>query len=152
MGKPNQTVYFDDLVEGDTAPEFRIDKVIRSHIVRYAGASGDFNPIHHDEPLAQGLGNPGVFAMGMMSAGFLAHMLTDWLGVGNLRRFNVRFASRVWPGDSLTCSGRVVAKRKEGDDGLLDCELHVLNQDGERVIIGKASAVLPIRNAQSTDS
>ena len=147
MGKPSETLYFEDLSEGDTAPELKIDDVTRGHIVRYAGASGDFNPIHHDEPLAQRLGNPGVFAMGMMSAGLLAHMLTDWLGIGRLRRYNVRFASRVWPGDSLTCQGRVVAKRKEGEDGILDCELSVLNQNGEAIITGSAVAALPIREA-----
>jgi acyl dehydratase len=80
----------------------------RADIVRYAGASGDFNPIHVDEGYARSTGAPTVFAMGMLPAGYLAHALSDWFGgPQHLRRFKVRFTTRVWPGDEIVCSGRI---------------------------------------------
>lgn len=84
----------------------------RAAIVRYAGASGDFNPIHIDEGYARDSGAPTVFAMGMLPAGQLAHALADWFGGPHLlRRYKVRFTTRVWPGDELVCRGRVVSIR-----------------------------------------
>jgi acyl dehydratase len=80
----------------------------RADIVRYAGASGDFNPIHVDEGYARSTGAPSVFAMGMLPAGYLAHAVSDWFGgPQHLRRFKVRFTTRVWPGDEIVCSGRI---------------------------------------------
>jgi len=80
----------------------------RVDIVRYAGASGDFNPIHTDEGYARATGAPTVFAMGMLPAGYLAHALSDWFGgPQHVRRFKIRFTTRVWPGDELSCVGRV---------------------------------------------
>jgi acyl dehydratase len=80
----------------------------RADIVRYAGASGDFNPIHIDDDYARAAGAPGVFAMGMLPAGYLAHALCDWFGgPQNLRRYKVRFVARVWLGDEIVCRGRV---------------------------------------------
>ena len=80
----------------------------RTDIVRYAGASGDFNPIHTDEGYARRSGAPTVFAMGMLPAGYLAHALSDWFGGPHrLRRFKVRFTTRIWPGDEVVCVGDV---------------------------------------------
>ena len=81
----------------------------RTDIVRYAGASGDFNKIHHDEPYAQSIGLPQVFSIGMFQAGLVASCVTDHLGVENLRRINFRFREQVWPGDELTCVATVVS-------------------------------------------
>ena len=81
----------------------------RTDIARYAGASGDFNPIHIDEDYARSTGAPTVFAMGMLPAGQMAHALSDWFGgPQHLRRYKVRFTTRVWPGDELICAGAVV--------------------------------------------
>jgi acyl dehydratase len=81
----------------------------RADIARYAGASGDFNPIHVDEDYARSTGAPTVFAMGMLPAGLLAHAVSDWFGgPQHLRRYKVRFTTRVWPGDELVCSGSVI--------------------------------------------
>jgi len=84
MGK--KVLYFEEIREGDEAPPVVVANITRTHIVRYAGASGDFNPIHHDELYAIRAGNDRLFAMGMMTAGFLSHMITDWVGDGKLRR------------------------------------------------------------------
>lgn len=81
----------------------------RDDIARYAQASGDDNPIHQDEEYARSTGAPTVFAMGMLPAGYLAHAVSDWFGgPHHLRRFKVRFTTRVWPGDEIVCRGRVV--------------------------------------------
>jgi acyl dehydratase len=84
--------------------------ISRADIVRYAGASGDFNPIHVDEGYARSTGAPTVFAMGMLPAGYLATAVSTWIGgPQHLKRFKVRFTTRVWPGDEIACTGRVVA-------------------------------------------
>lgn len=129
--------------EGDQAPPFVREKITRTDIVRYAAASGDFNPIHHDELLAIRAGNDRVFAMGMMTAGYLGHLVTDWLGVGNLRKFTVRFVNRVWPGDTLICRGAIIKKYSKNGENLVDCELWVENQRGEKNVVGAATAALP---------
>lgn len=93
---------------GSSFPERTFGPLSRVDIVRYAGASGDFNPIHIDAPYARATGAPDVFAMGMLPAGYLARAASEWLGgPGGFRRFKVRFAARVWPGDLLACTGLV---------------------------------------------
>ena len=87
----------------------------RDTLVRYAGASGDFNPIHHDEGFATSAGFPTVFSIGMYQAALLATFATDWLGADSIRRFTVRFQEQVWPDDVLTCSGTVTAVEPDGD-------------------------------------
>ena len=93
---------------GRELPEVVFGPLAQVDIVRYAGASGDFNPIHIDPGYARAMGAPTVFAMGMLPAGFLASALSDWIGgAENLRRYEVRFTARVWPGDEIVCAGRV---------------------------------------------
>jgi len=122
----------------------------REDFVRYAEASGDDNPIHQDEDYARSQGAPTVFAMGMLNAGYLATALSSWVGgAQHIRRFKTRFTNRVWAGDELACTGRVVAvengvvkvtlearRRGSGPEGLgLD--------DEQTAIIGEADLELP---------
>jgi acyl dehydratase len=82
----------------------------RIQLVRYAGASGDFNPIHVDEEFARAAGYPKVFAHGMLVMGFLGQLLADWAGSPTrVMRIACRFRAITWPGDVITCSGRVTA-------------------------------------------
>ena len=111
----------------------------RTDFVRYAGASHDFNPNHHDEVYARANGNKAVFGMGMLAGGYCARLLTDWLGDGALTRLRIRFASRFWPDDVLTCTARVTGKR----EGLVDCEFQATNQAGEVIVRGDATAKVP---------
>ena len=92
---------------GDTLPERTFGPLTRTDFVRYQGASGDFNPIHHDEDFAKSAGFPTVFSVGMLQAGYLATYVTDLFGPSNVRNFRVRFSEQVWPGDVLTCTGSV---------------------------------------------
>ena len=110
------------------APEPRLfGPITRTDIVRYAGASGDFLPLHHDEEQARAAGFPTVFAMGMFQAGLLATFATDWLGAAEIRRFAVRFREQVWPGDVLVCEGKVV---DVGPDERVTVDLTCTRQGG----------------------
>jgi len=136
-------LYFDAVKEGDELPAFVVENLTRSDIVRYAGASGDFNPIHHDQTFAEAAGNPTVFAHGMLSAGFVGKCVTDYVGVQNLRQLKVRFATRVWPGDTITCRGRVTRKYDGDGAHFINGEVQALNQKGETAVQGSFIAVVP---------
>jgi acyl dehydratase len=130
-----------DLSVGQAREAVVVENLTRTQIVMYAGASGDFNPIHHDEIFAtRGAGYPSVFAHGMLSMGLTGRLLTDWLGDGVLREFGVRFVRQVWPGDTLTAKGTVTSI---GADGRVAIELVTTNQRGEPVVAGDAVAMLP---------
>jgi acyl dehydratase len=134
---------FDDVTVGDEAPVLT-HQLTRTDLVKYAGASGDFNPMHHDEVLAKAAGQPSVFGHGMFSMGLLGSALTDYVGVGNVTRFQVRFARQTWPGESLSSKLVVTAKREEDGKRLIDLAVTLANGDGEEKVVGAATAELPI--------
>jgi acyl dehydratase len=138
-----QRLFFEDVNVGDEAPSLS-HTLTRTDLVVYAGASGDFNPMHHDEVKAKAAGMPSVFGHGMFSAGLVATALTNYVGIGNLRTYRVRFAKQTWPDDVLSTRITVTDKRKE-DDNLVDLECTLVNQDGETVVTGTAVAALPAR-------
>jgi acyl dehydratase len=133
---------FADLAVGQEAPPLVVENLSRTHFVRYAGASGDFNPMHHDDTIAAQVGNPSVFGHGMLTAGLMARVVKDWLGAESLRKFQVRFAKQVWPGETLTFSATVTGVRPEEDGGLVDLALSARNQDGEEKLTGTATAAV----------
>jgi acyl dehydratase len=123
-------------------PAFRFGPVSRTDLVRYAGASGDFNPIHHDEGFARAAGLPSVMAHGMFSAGLLASFVTRWFGPGSVRRYKVRFRDRVWPGDVLEARGSVVREfAGAAGEHLAELSLELVRQDGAVVVSGSAEVV-----------
>jgi acyl dehydratase len=133
---------FDDVTIGDEAPVLR-HTLTRTDLVKYAGASGDFNPMHHDEVAAQGAGQPSVFGHGMFSMGFLGSAVTDYVGVGNLTRYQVRFARQTWPDEVLSTKIVVTGKREEDGQQLVDLTVTLSNADGEDKVVGEATAALP---------
>ena len=139
-----EKLFFEDVNEGDAAPEVR-HELTRTDLVMYAGASGDFNPMHHDEIKAQAAGLPSVFGHGMFSMGLLGRAITDWVGIGNLRTFKVRFTKQTWPGETLVSAIKVAGKRKEDGESIVDLEISLANADGEVKVAGEASAALPTR-------
>ncbi len=136
---------FEEIEVGDQAPALVVGPVTRTDFVKFAGASMDFNPNHHDELHAIRSGYDRIFAMGPLSGAYLGRLLTDWLGDTALRRFGIRFMAQLWPGDVLTCKGVVTKKYEANGEGLVDCEAFAENQRGERVVEGKATAALPQR-------
>jgi acyl dehydratase len=129
-----------DLSVGQTFSQTVVEDLSRTEIVMYAGASGDFNPLHHDEVFVKAAGYPGVFAHGMLVMGLTGRMLTDTVGDGNLLKFGGRFTKQVWPGDTLTAQAVVEAVRQEAGEAVVDLEVSTKNQQDEVVFSGHAAA------------
>ena len=133
---------FEDVEENEALPSFDL-KVTRTHIIKYVGAGGDFQPIHHDEAFAVSNGLPSIFANGLMHGGMLAKVVTDWAGYGVLKQYKIRFTGIVWPGDTLSFSGHVVHRKQVNNQNLAAVELKVVNQNGDAVIAGDALVNFP---------
>jgi acyl dehydratase len=126
---------------GDTYSEVVAENLSRTQIVQYAGASGDYNPIHSDEIFATKVaGYPTVFAHGMLTMGMTGRMVTNLVGDGRLTEYGVRFVRQVWPGDTLTATAEVTAVRSEDGVDLVDLAISTTNQDGDTVLTGTATA------------
>lgn len=128
--------------EGDTRSETMVEKVDRAMFVRYAGASGDFNPIHWNEEFAKSAGYPTVFAQGMFTAGVLATFLTNWVGETNVRRFRTRFVGQVWPGEEIRCEATVTKLYEADGERRAEVELIVRNEKGDQKIDGDATVIV----------
>ena len=119
-------------------PAFRFGPVTRHDLVRYAGASGDFNPLHYDDAFARSAGLPGVMAHGMFSAGLVGSFLAAWVEDRRVRRFKLRFRSPVWPGDILHATGSVVRTHQVGEVDLAELLLRLDRQDSSEVVTAMA--------------
>jgi acyl dehydratase len=118
-----------------------VEDLSRTQIVQYAGASGDYNPLHTDEPYAtQIAGYPTVFAHGMLTMGMTGRMLTDYVGDTRLTKYGVRFTSQVWPGDTLDASATVKAILERDGSQYVELDVVTRNQDGVEVLSGYAEA------------
>ncbi|MDO8361526.1 MAG: MaoC/PaaZ C-terminal domain-containing protein [Actinomycetota bacterium] len=130
---------------GDTRTMVVADNITRTQIVMYAGASGDYNPLHSDEVyVTKVAGYPTIFAHGMLSMGATGRLLTDWVGDGRLTKFGVRFVNQVWPGDTLTATATVAAIREEGGQHYADFTVTTLNQDDKQVVTGTFTAKIDL--------
>jgi acyl dehydratase len=125
-----------DLTVGAAQTTVLVENLTRTRIVQYAGASGDYNPLHTDGRYAREIaGYPGVFAHGMLTMGMSARAVTDWVGEEQLTRLGVRFTAQVWPGDTLTAVVTVTAV----ENGEAQLEIKTTNQDGAIVLSGSAA-------------
>ena len=130
------SVLASSLKVGDTKELLLVDDLTRTQIVMYAGASGDYNPLHSDELYArEQAGYPGVFAHGMLTMGMTGRLVTDLVGAANVTSFGGRFTSQVFPGDTLT--GKVVVDDVDG--GVVKMTVTTTNQDGVVVFAGQAT-------------
>lgn len=128
---------------GDSYSEEIVDDLTRTQIVQYAGASGDYNPVHSDEKfVTEVAGYPTVFAHGMLTMGMTGRMVTNFVGDGRLTYYGVRFTSQVWPGDTLTAKAEVADIRDEDGQKLVDLTITTTNQDDRPVLTGQATARL----------
>lgn len=142
------TPRWEELAEGATAPARTVGPLTRTDFVRYQGASGDMNPVHHDETFARAAGYEAPLGVGMFHAGVMATWATDWLGAENVRGFKIRWKEPVWPGDVLTISGRV-AKRTEaaGGERRVEVEIACTKQTGGVAAQATATFVVPAPQA-----
>jgi acyl dehydratase len=128
-----------ELKVGDRQEAEVVRELSRTQIVMYAGASGDYNPLHTDEVYAtQVAGYPSVIAHGQLTMGVTAKLVTDWIEDAELTGFGVRFARQVWPGDTLTTQATVTAVHNENGCVAVDLDVSTANQDGEAVVTGYA--------------
>jgi acyl dehydratase len=133
----------EDIKVGETRESVLVDDLKRTRIVQYAGASGDFNPLHTDDKFAvEAAGYPGVFAHGMLTMGMTGRVLTDWVGPEALLRYGVRFKAQVWPGDTLTATATVESIEDTPAGPVAHFALRTINQDGAEVVTGTAAARL----------
>ena len=128
-----------DLSIGVELPARTFGPLSRTDFVRYQGASGDFNPIHHDEEFARSAGFDTVFSVGMLQAGLLATYCTDLLGPANVRRFKTQFREQVWPGDRLIASARVVQVYEADEEPRVDLDITMTREAGGVAISGIAT-------------
>ncbi len=132
-----------DLNVGDTHEAEICRNLSRTQIVQYAGASGDYNPLHSDEIFTtQIAGYPSVFAHGMLTMGMTGKMLTNWVGDGRLKSYGVRFTSQVFPGATLTAKATVTGLREENGEHIADLEVSTVDEEGTEVVKGSATARL----------
>ena len=133
----------EELNVGDSYSEVIVEDLTRTQIVQYAGASGDYNPVHSDEKfVTEVAGYPTVFAHGMLTMGMTGRMVTNYVGDGRLTYYGVRFVNQVWPGDTLTARAEVAEVREENCETLVDLAISTTNQDEKFVLTGNATARL----------
>ena len=131
-----------ELKQGQTFEATLVEDLKRTQIVQYAGASGDYNPLHSDEIFTTKVaGYPSVFAHGMLTMGMTGRLVTDVVGgPDQLTKFGGRFTSQVWPGDTLTAVATVEEVRDEDGGPVVDLTVSTKNQDGVEVFAGYATA------------
>ncbi|WP_405866932.1 MULTISPECIES: MaoC/PaaZ C-terminal domain-containing protein [unclassified Streptomyces] len=137
------TLHVDDVKVGESRERVLVDDLKRTRIVQYAGAGGDYNPVHTDEVYATEVaGYPGVFAHGMLTMGMAGRVLTDWVGIEALLTYGVRFKAQVWPGDTLTATAIVESVEDAPAGPVAHFSLVTVNQNGVEVVAGTATARL----------
>ncbi|QBD80557.1 dehydratase [Ktedonosporobacter rubrisoli] len=135
--------YFEDVQVGDAIPQLVKDPVTHLQLVRYAGASGDFNPLHTDPRIGEEIGTGGIIAHGMLIMGFVGQMLSDYVGPTALRKFNVRFKGMTHLGDVITCSGTITSKDEVDGEGRISGKVQAADQNGDVKVVGSFVAALP---------
>jgi acyl dehydratase len=147
-------VYYKDVNVGTEMPSFTSDPITRTHLVRYAGASGDFNPLHHDNTFTALFGMPNVIAHGMLIMGITGRAITNWIPQKHLKKYKVRFSGMTDPMDlndaanttqraTITVKGKVAKKWEEGGDKLIECEIESTDGNGNVKLTGTFVAALP---------
>lgn len=139
---PARKLYFEAVRVGDELPALAKTPVDRVQLSRYAGASGDYNPVHVDETYAKSVGMPSVYAPGMLIMGFLGQLVSDWARGGQLRKYQVKFIKIVWPADTVVCKGRVTDRWGDSGRYYTEIDLWAENQKGELVLKGSATIQL----------
>ena len=132
-----------ELTIGQTFETVAVEDLKRTQIVQYAGASGDYNPLHTDEIYATKIaGYPSVLAHGMLTMGVTGQAIAALIGAENLVRFGVRFTAQVWPGDTLTVRATVARIDRTERGPVAEFSVSTVNADGREVLSGYAHARL----------
>src|SRR5438105_8733043 len=138
--------YYEDVEVGDALPKLVKAPVSHLQLVRYAGASGDFNPLHTDPKIGEMVGTGGIIAHGMLIMGFVGQLLSDYAGPGALRKFGVRFRGMTHIDDEITCTGLVTEKYEADGEGRIAGKVQAVDQNGDVKVSGTFVAALPRRS------
>ena len=139
-----QLHYEDVAVGGEITP--LVKQPTTMQLVMWAGASGDYNPIHYDKDFAQSRGLSGVIVPGQLTGAFLGQMMTDWIGEkGALRKLSCSYKGMSYPGEAITCKGKITRKYVQDGEHFVECSLWAENPKGEKTASGKAMVILPSR-------
>ncbi|MBK7858339.1 MAG: MaoC family dehydratase N-terminal domain-containing protein [Archangiaceae bacterium] len=136
---PPRKLYFENVRVGDEIPAMAKAPVDRVQLARYAGATGDFHPLHVDEAFAKTLGMPSVYAPSPLGQGFLGQLITDWARGAQIKKFSTKFIRLIWPGDTLVCKGRVSDRHGENGKYAIELDVWAENQKGELVLKGNTT-------------
>ena len=138
-------VYWDDVKEGTELPDL-VKHPTTQQLVKYAGASGDYYQIHSDQNYARSNDLEDVILHGALKNAFLGHLVTKWMGpAGELKRLICQYRGMDIPGTPVTIKGVVTKKYQDNGDNLVDCEIWMQNEKGEKTTPGSATVALPSR-------
>jgi len=145
--RTSQKLYFEDIQVGDEIPLLVKVPVTHLQLVRYAGASGDFNPLHTDPKIGEAIGTGGIIAHGMLIMGFVGQLLSNYFGPEALRSFGVRFKGMTHLDDVITCSGSITKKYEENGEAHIAGKVQAIDQNGDIKVAGTFVAAFPHRNS-----
>ncbi len=137
--------YYEDVQIGEEIPPLVKSPMTHLRLVRYAGASGDFNPLHTDPKVGEEIGTGGIIAHGMLIMGFVGQLLSDYAGPNALRKFGVRFKGMTHLNDEITCTGTVTEKYEADGEGRIAGKVQAVDQNGDVKVAGTFIAALPHR-------
>jgi len=140
-------LYYEDVAEGTEIPPL-VKNPTTLQLVKWAGASGDYYQIHYDKDFAQSTGLPGVIVHGRLRSSFLGQLLTDWIGEeGTIKKISVQHRGMDFPGEQLTCKGKVTKKYVRNGEHIIECDICTENPRGEKTSPGSAVVVLPSKGS-----
>ena len=146
----SEQLYYENVVVGSEITPL-VKQPTTRQLVMWAGASGDYSPIHYDKDLAQSRGLPGVIVHGQLVSCFLGQLMTDWAGEqGGLRKLACNYRGMSFPGEAVTCRGKVSKKYAKNGECCVECNLWAENPKGDKTVSGRAVVVLPSRGSPAS--
>ena len=133
------TFSYSAIQEGGKIPSVKKAPVTQLQLIRYAGASGDFNQIHTVPQYAKEAGLDGTIAHGMLIMGMLGQMVSGWVGVKPVVKYGVSFKAMTKLGDVLKATGEVTKKYEKDGQKLIDCAVRIADEEGEVKVEGKVT-------------
>jgi len=142
----SQQLYYEDIAAGSEITPL-VKQPTTRQLVMWAGASGDYNPIHYDKDFAQSRGLPGVIVHGQLVFCFLGQLMTDWIGEqGSLRKLTCSYKGMNFPGETVTAKGKVIKKYVEDGEHRVECNIWAENPEREKTASGMAIVIMPSRS------